>query len=268
MIYDILTLFPEMFASFLEASILGKAIAQGTIQVRCHNIRDHAAGRHRVTDDAPYGGGSGMVMKPDPLVRAIEAVEQMPGPRGRVILLSPQGRPFTQQVASELSRWGRLILVCGRYEGVDERVRILSVDEEISIGDYILTGGEPAAMVLLDATARLLPGVLGDEQSAQEESFSNGLLEYPQYTRPREFMGCRVPGVLLSGDHRRVALWRRKKSLEQTLRKRPDLLFKAALTEEDRRHLEELSMDPAPEADNPARRESRIDVEQRHPHSR
>jgi len=241
MIYDILTLFPEMFDSFLDASILGKAIAQGTLQVRRHNIRDFATGRHRVTDDAPYGGGCGMVMKPEPLVRAIESVRALEGPPGFVVLLTPQGRRFCQKIAADLARKERLILVCGRYEGVDERVRELAVDEEISIGDYVLSGGEAAALVVLDATARLVPGVLGDEQSVREESFSGGLLEYPQYTRPRQFMGLGVPAVLLSGDHRKIALWRRRKSLERTLRRRPDLLSEASLTEEDRKCLREIA---------------------------
>ncbi|MEW6440307.1 MAG: tRNA (guanosine(37)-N1)-methyltransferase TrmD [bacterium] len=248
MIYDLLTLFPEMFDSFLGASILGKAIAQGTIRVRCHNIRDYASGRHRVTDDAPYGGGSGMVMKPEPIVRAVEAVQEMPGPRGRVVLLSPQGRPFSQEVAAELVGWERLLLVCGRYEGVDERVKLLCVDEEISIGDYVLTGGEAAALVVLDATARLVPGVLGDERSSLEESFSNGLLEYPHYTRPQDFKGCRVPDVLLSGDHRQVAAWRRRKSLEQTVLKRPDLLAKALLSDAERRYAQEVRKGSAEES--------------------
>jgi tRNA (guanine37-N1)-methyltransferase len=193
-----------------------------------------------MTDDAPYGGGSGMVMKPEPLVRGLEAVQQGEGPRARAILLSPQGRLFDQGVAREFSLLPRLILVCGKYEGVDDRVRTLAVDEEISIGDYILSGGELAAMVILEATARLLPGVLGDEASIKEESFSQGLLEYPQYTRPREFRGCTVPEVLLSGNHQEIAAWRRRKSLEQTFEKRPDLLRVANLTEEDRAHLEQF----------------------------
>jgi tRNA (guanine37-N1)-methyltransferase len=240
MIYDVLTLFPEMFDSYLAASILGRAIAQGHIQVRRHNIRDFATGRHRTTDDAPYGGGSGMVMKPEPLVRALKAVQGSEAPPARVLLLSPQGRLFDQQSARELSRLPRLILVCGKYEGVDDRVRTLGVHEEVSIGDYILTGGELAAMVILETTARLIPGVLGDEESSREESFSEGLLEYPQYTRPREFMGYSVPDVLLSGNHREIAEWRRKKALERTLRRRPDLLGRANLSEEDRQCLEEL----------------------------
>ena len=237
MIFEILTLFPEMFDSYLATSILGRAIAQGNIQVRCHNIRDFTTDKHRMTDDAPYGGGSGMVMKPEPLVRGLEAVQGTDDTRAPVILLSPQGRLFDQKVARELSRLPRLIMVCGKYEGVDERVRVLAVDEEISIGDYILTGGELAAMVILEATARLLPGVLGDEASTQEESFAEGLLEYPHYTRPREFMGCQVPDVLLSGNHQEIAAWRRRKAIEGTFEKRPDLLGSANLTEEDREYL-------------------------------
>jgi len=240
MIFEILTLFPEMFDSYLATSILGRAIAQGNIQVRCHNIRDFTTDKHRMTDDAPYGGGSGMVMKPEPLVRGLEAVQGTDETRARVILLSPQGRLFDQKLARELSRLPRLIMVCGKYEGVDERVRVLAVDEEISIGDYILTGGELAAMVILEATARLLPGVLGDEASTQEESFAEGLLEYPHYTRPREFMGCQVPDVLLSGNHQEIAAWRRRKAIEGTFEKRPDLLGSANLTEEDRECLERL----------------------------
>jgi len=240
MIFDILTLFPEMFDSYLATSILGRAIAQDLIRVRCHNIRDFAVDKHRMTDDAPYGGGSGMVMKPEPLVRGLEAVQESGGPRARVILLSPQGRLFHQKAAREFSRLPRLILVCGKYEGVDDRVRTLAVDEEVSIGDYILTGGELAAMVILEATARLLPGVLGGEASTEEESFAQGLLEYPHYTRPREFMGCRVPEVLLSGNHQEIAAWRRRRAIERTFEKRPDLLLGANLTEEDREHLDRL----------------------------
>ena len=240
MIFEILTLFPEMFDSYLATSILGRAIAHGRIRVNCHNIRDFATDKHRMTDDTPYGGGSGMVMKPEPLVRGLEAIQGSGDPRARVILLSPQGRLFHQKVAWELSRQPRLILVCGKYEGVDDRVRNLAVDEEISIGDYILTGGELAAMVLLEATARLLPGVLGDEESKREESFSQGLLEYPHYTRPRDFMGCTVPEVLLSGNHQAIADWRRRKAIERTFEKRPDLLSGANLTEEDREYLAEL----------------------------
>jgi len=239
MIFDILTLFPEMFTSFLTTSILGRAVHRGAVQVRCYAVRDFASGKHRVTDDAPYGGGSGMLMKPEPLVEGIRFVRRW-GPPAPVILLSPQGRAFRQETAWELSRKARIILVCGRYEGVDERVRLLAVDREISVGDFVLTGGEVAAMALVDATARLLPGVLGDEQSPREETFCSGLLEYPQYTRPREYMQQRVPDVLLSGDHQKIERWRRAQSLARTLRRRPELIEKAALTEEERKQLEEL----------------------------
>jgi tRNA (guanine37-N1)-methyltransferase len=237
--FEVLTLFPEMFESFIKISIIGKAVASGKVQVTIHNIRDYATDKHRTADDVPYGGGSGMVMKPEPLVRAIQAVAT--GIEGeRVILLSPQGRPFQQQGAKDLASFKRLILVCGRYEGVDDRVREIAIDEEISIGDYVLTGGELAAMVIIDATARLVSGVLGDTYSPVEESFSEGLLEYPQYTRPREFMGRKVPHVLLSGDHRRIARWRRRKSIEQTFFKRQDLLNTAKLSEEERTWIQKL----------------------------
>lgn len=232
--FDVLTLFPEMFESFLRTSIIGRAVSSGLVEIRLHNIRDYASGRHRVTDDVPYGGGSGMVMKPEPLVRAIQALEPRREAGEPVILLSPQGVPFRHERAQHFATLRRLILVCGRYEGVDERVKELAIDEEVSIGDYILTGGELAAMVVIDATARLVPGVLGDGYSSVEESFSQGLLEYPHYTRPREFMGRRVPAVLLSGDHKKIALWRRRKALEYTVAKRPDLVDRAALSEEER----------------------------------
>ena len=232
--FDVLTLFPEMFESFLKTSIIGRAVSSGLLEIRLHNIRDYASGRHKVTDDVPYGGGSGMVMKPEPLVRAVQALEPCREAGESVILLSPQGTPFRHERAQYFATLRRLILVCGRYEGVDERVKELAIDEEVSIGDYVLTGGELAAMVVIDATARLVPGVLGDGYSSVEESFAQGLLEYPQYTRPREFMGRRVPAVLLSGDHKKIAQWRRRKALECTLAKRPDLLERAALSEEER----------------------------------
>ena len=248
MIFDILTLFPEMFDSYLKTSILGKAIERGRIEVRCHNIRDFARDKHRMADDTPYGGGSGMVMKPEPIVRCVERVRG-DDPLAHVVLLGPQGRPFRQAVARELAARPRLVLVCGRYEGVDDRVRDLVVDEEVSIGDYVLSGGELAAMILVDATARLLPGFLGDEHSAEEESFSDGLLEYPQYTRPRMFRGREVPDILLSGDHGRIAAWRRRKALERTYRRRPDLLDEATLSSEERAFLADLggkARDPDP----------------------
>jgi tRNA (guanine37-N1)-methyltransferase len=222
-VVEILTLFPRMVAAPLEESILGKARAKGLLRVQVTDIRDFAGGKHRVTDDVPYGGGAGMVMKPEPLVAAIEAAKERE-PQARVVLMSPQGRRFDQEKALELSQRPALVLVCGRYEGVDERV-MGWVDEELSLGDFVLTGGELAALAVVDAVARLLPGVLGNELSAQSESFAGeGLLEGPQYTRPPEFRGLRVPEVLLSGDHARIAGWRREQAMARTRERRPDLL--------------------------------------------
>ncbi len=219
---DILTLFPGMVSAPLSESILGKAQGAGLVQVTVTDIREHATGKHRVTDDAPYGGGAGMVMKPEPLVSAIEAARaRLPG--AKVYLMSPQGRRFDQRAAAELCADGAMILVCGRYEGVDERV-LDFVDGELSIGDFVLSGGEFASLVIVDAVARLWPGVLGNELSSRTESFEGGLLEYPQYTRPPEFRGRRVPQVLLSGDHAEVARWRQAQSIERTRARRPDLL--------------------------------------------
>jgi len=220
---EVLTLFPRMIAAPLEESILGKAREKGLLRVQVTDIREFADGKHRVTDDVPYGGGAGMVMKPEPLVAAIEAARQS-GPGARVVLLSPQGARFNQGKAQELADHGALILVCGRYEGVDERV-LRWVDEELSLGDFVLTGGEIAALAVIDAIARLVPGVLGNELSAQSESFSGeGLLEGPQYTRPPEFRGLRVPEVLLSGNHEKIARWRQDQAVARTRERRPDLL--------------------------------------------
>jgi tRNA (guanine37-N1)-methyltransferase len=236
---DILTLFPNMFSSPLRESILGRAIEKGLLQIQTTNIRDFALDKHQVVDDAPYGGGQGMVMKVEPIARAIESVKAE-NPSARTIYLTPQGKPFHQDLARRLSVQSHLVLLCGRYEGVDERVRELFVDEEISIGDYVLTGGELAAMVLIDAVSRFIPGVLGSDRSAEEDSFFNSLLEYPQYTRPVEFKGCRVPEVLLSGNHSAISLWRKKEALRRTSARRPDLLAKASLTEEEKGLLEEV----------------------------
>jgi tRNA (guanine37-N1)-methyltransferase len=233
--FDVLTLFPEMFGGPLQASLLGKAIEAGVIQVHIHNIRDYAEDRHQVVDDYTYGGGPGMLMKAEPLFKAVEGVTALDSPEGRVILLTPQGRLLNHDVAAELSQEPRLILVCGHYEGVDERVREHLVDDEISIGDYVLSGGELPAMVVIEAVARRLPGVLGSESSLAEESHAQGLLEYPQYTRPAEFRGWTVPEVLLSGHHAQIAEWRRRQSVLRTARRRPDLLARAALSEEERR---------------------------------
>jgi len=237
--FDILTLFPGMFSSPLRESILGRAIEKGIIEIRTINIRDFTLDKHQIVDDTPYGGGQGMVMKVEPIAQVIEWVKSQ-NPSAWTIYLTPQGKPFQQEKALGLSSKSHLILLCGRYEGVDERVRDLFIDEEISIGDYVLTGGELAAMVLIDAVSRLLPGVLGSDRSAEEDSFSNSLLEYPQYTRPFNFRGSCVPEVLLSGNHSAISLWRRKEALKRTLGRRPDLLAKTNLSNEDKKLLEEI----------------------------
>ena len=236
--FQILTLFPEFFVSPLSSSLVGKAAERGLIQLDVIDIRGFAPGVHRVADDAPYGGGQGMVMKIEPVVAAIEsAVAAAPG--GKRILLSPRGASLTQEHARELAREPSLMLVCGHYEGIDERVRQF-VDEELSIGDYVLAGGESAALVVIDAVARLVPGFVGNAGSLDEESFEDGLLEYPHYTRPEKFRDTRVPSVLLSGDHAAIARWRRKERLRLTRARRPDLLARAALGDEDRRLLREI----------------------------
>ena len=221
---DILTLFPEMFESPLRYSILKRAQEQGLVSISTTNIRDFASDNYRKVDDRPYGGGAGMVMMCAPLFACFEHVEKLAPTRGRVIMLTPQGEPFRQAKAQELAREERLILIAGRYEGFDERIRLGLNAEQISIGDYILNGGELPAMVLVDAVVRLLPGALGDEQSAQDDSFSDGLLEYPHYTRPEVFRDMKVPEVLLSGDHAKIAQWRRQQAMERTKTWRPDLL--------------------------------------------
>jgi tRNA (guanine37-N1)-methyltransferase len=232
---EILTLFPRMCEGYLAESILGKARESGLIAVQVTDVRDHAPGKHRVTDDAPYGGGAGMVMKPEPLVEAVEAARgRLPG--ATVVLTSPRGVRFDEALARRFAGQGRLILVCGRYEGVDERV-MSAVDMEVSIGDFVLTGGEAAALCIADASARLVPGVLGNDASAIAESFAGeqGLLEHPHYTRPPEFRGMKVPEVLLSGDHRRIERWRRRESLRATRQRRPDLFERLPLTPDDLR---------------------------------
>lgn len=238
MIIDILTIFPDMVAAPLRESIVGKAIDRELIDVRVINIRDFAADKHHTTDDRPFGGGSGMVMKPEPLAAAIHSVRES-DPAVKVILLSPQGRIFRQEVAFELSRLEHICLVCGRYEGVDERIRTHYVDDEISIGDYVLTGGELPALVVLDSVARLVPGVLGSDESITEESFVGGLLEYPHYTRPEVFEAHRVPEILLSGNHGAIHRWRRQQSLLRTWQRRQDLLNEDELSNEDRKLLSE-----------------------------
>ncbi len=249
MIFDVLTLFPEVIESYCSASILGRARQRGLITVRPLNIRDFAEDRHRTVDDAPYGGGDGMVMMAGPVVAALESLESEPP--GPVILLTPQGQTLDQGLVRELAGEKRLILLCGRYEGIDERVRRLKVDREISLGDYVLSGGELAALALVDAVSRLLPGVLGGRDSAREDSFMDGLLEHPHYTRPACFRGLDVPEVLLSGNHAAIARWRRKESLRRTLRRRPELLQGLVLSPEDRELLEQVRQEeekgPAPE---------------------
>ncbi len=234
---EILTIIPEAIRPFLDASVLGAAIREGRVNVRVTDPRDFATDRHRTVDDSPYGGGDGMVMKCEPLVAAIEAVRE---PGGSVFFMSPRGRLLTQEVARELSRERQLVLVAGRYAGIDERVRKVTGAEELSIGDYVLSGGELAALAVTEAVTRLLPGVLGNPLSAQIDSFEGGLLEYPLYTRPREFRGETVPEVLLSGNHSAVERWRREQSIRITACRRPDLLSHARLTAEDRKILEEL----------------------------
>lgn len=241
---DIVTLFPEMVSGPLRSSILARAQAKGLVEIGVVNLRDYASGRHRVTDDYGFGGGGGMVLKPEPLFACVEALR---GSASRVILLDPQGRGFTQAAAQRLARESHLVLLCGRYEGVDERVRQYLVNEEISIGDYVLTGGELPALVVADAVSRLLPGVLGDEAAPQQDSFAASLLEHPQYTRPEEFQGLRVPKVLLSGDHPRIALWRRVMALWRTFERRPDLLDTADLAPEERQLIEAFKQGARPE---------------------
>lgn len=235
---DVVTLFPGMFPGVLDESMLRVARERGAVDLRIVDLRDYTEGRHRVADDYPFGGGGGMVLKPEPLFAAVEALRE---PKGHVVLLCPQGPTFTQADASRLAGEAHLVLLCGHYEGVDERVRMQLVDEELSIGDYVLTGGELPAMVVLDAVVRLLPGVLGDPDGAARESFAAGRLDYPQYTRPAEFRGSRVPEVLLSGDHGRIARWRRREALRRTLARRPDLLAAAPPTREEREWMDEMT---------------------------
>jgi tRNA (guanine37-N1)-methyltransferase len=235
---DVVTLFPGMFPGVLDESMLRVARERQAVDIRVVDLRDYTEGRHRVADDYPFGGGGGMVLKPEPLFAAVEALR---GPESRVVLLCPQGPTLTQATAERLAKVAHLVLVCGHYEGVDERVRTELVDEELSIGDYVLTGGELPALVVLDAVVRLVPGVLGDPEGAARESFAAGRLDYPQYTRPAEFRGWRVPEVLLSGDHGRIAQWRRREALRRTLTRRPDLLATVPMTREEREWMDEMA---------------------------
>lgn len=252
--FEVFTLLPEVFPPYLESSILKRAVQRGLINVRVHNIRDYTHDKHHVTDDTPYGGGGGMVMKPEPIFEAVETVlgpnllppsgtmQTPPKTESRIpiILLTPQGRVFNQRVAEELSGHERIALLCGRYEGVDERVREHLVTDEISIGDYVLTGGELPAMLIIDAVSRLIPGVLGDPTGAEDDSHSMGLLEYPHYTKPAEFRGWKVPEILLSGDHAKIDKWRREQALLRTFNKRPDMFEKAELSEKEKKFIEGL----------------------------
>ena len=248
--FEVFTLLPEVFPPYLESSILQRARQRGLIDVRVHNIRDYTHDRHHTTDDTPYGGGGGMVMKPEPVFEAVEAVlGAFPDSLARpvpVILLTPQGRVFTQRIAQELARHERIALLCGRYEGVDERIREHLVTDELSVGDYVLTGGELPALLVIDAVSRLLPGVLGDPTGAEDDSHSMGLLEYPHYTKPPEFRGWKVPDILLSGDHGKIEKWRREQALQRTLKKRPDMIEKAELSEKDKKFIEALKQQEKP----------------------
>ncbi|HEY5593755.1 MAG TPA: tRNA (guanosine(37)-N1)-methyltransferase TrmD [Nitrospiria bacterium] len=240
---DVITLFPEMIRPVVAQSMLKRAQEKGLLDVRVYDLRDFTEDKHRTADDHPYGGGAGMVLKPEPIFRAVDAI-RAGGEPVRLILTSPQGRPFTQPLAFELSReTRRLVFICGRYEGVDERVREGLELEEVSIGDYVLTGGELPALVMMDAAVRWVPGVLGDPESAKEDSFAGTLLDYPHYTRPATFRGLNIPEVLISGNHEAIRNWRRKQALLNTITKRPDLLEKLCRTEEDRRMLEELNQE-------------------------
>jgi len=244
---DIITIFPEMFEGPFNQGIIKRAMEKSAVEISVHNLRDYTTDKHKITDDYPFGGGGGMVMKPEPIFRAVEVIKDKGGQTmsvgsisSKVILLTPQGKVFNHEIAMRLSRENHLIFLCGRYEGVDERVREKLIDEEISIGDYVLTGGEFPAMVIVDAIVRLLPNVLGCEDSYKKDSFYEGLLDYPHYTRPEEFREMKVPDILLSGHHKKVEEWRRYKSLETTYLKRPDLMDKIELSEEDLKTLEEI----------------------------
>lgn len=232
MIFETLSVLPDVFEAYLGASIMGRARRSGVFEFRSHDLRDWTHDRHRTVDDAPFGGGQGMLMKPGPIYEAVDAISALPGGRPHVVFFSPCGRPYDQRAAERLASHGRVLLVCGRYEGMDERVYELA-DEVLSLGDYVLTGGELAALVVIDSVVRLLPGALGDEMSARDESFSSGLLEYAQYTRPASYRGMDVPQVLLSGDHARVDAWRRASAVERTARWRPDLLESAGVSPDE-----------------------------------
>lgn len=242
MVIDVITIFPQMMEEIIKESILKRAQAKNIVKINIHNLRDFALDKHSIVDDYSYGGGAGMVLKPEPIFRAVEKIvgKKKTKRKGRIILLSPQGQTFNQAKAKELSREEHLLFICGHYEGVDERVKENLITDEVSIGDYVLTGGELPAMVVIDSVVRILPGVLNKKESFENDSFYQGLLDYPHYTRPRKFRRKAVPGVLLSGDHDQISKWRRQKALNNTLNKRPDLLQKITLSPEDQKMIDEL----------------------------
>jgi tRNA (guanine37-N1)-methyltransferase len=238
--FDLVTIFPRMVEAGLAEGVISRGVERGLLDIKVHDLREYTIDRHRSVDDVPYGGGPGMVMKPEPLARAVEDIQARRGNPDTVVLLSPQGRRFTQAEAARMSRLRHVALLCGRYEGMDERVRTLVATEELSIGDYVLSGGELPALVIVDVISRLIPGVVGDARSVEEDSFSRGLLDYPHYTRPSEFSGEKVPDVLMSGHHEQVRRWRKKTAIQRTLERRPELLDMAALDDEERALLDEI----------------------------
>jgi len=238
--FDIVTIFPRMVEAGLAEGVISRGVERGLLDIKVHDLREYTVDRHRSVDDVPYGGGPGMVMKPEPLARAVEDIRARRGDPDTVVLLSPQGRRFTQGEAARMSALRHVALLCGRYEGMDERIRTLVATEELSIGDYVLSGGELPALVIVDAISRLVPGVVGDTRSVEEDSFSRGLLDYPHYTRPSEFSGAKVPEVLLSGHHEQVRRWRKKTAIQRTLERRPELLDTAAMDDEERALLDEI----------------------------
>ena len=238
--FDIVTIFPRMVEAGLAEGVISRGVERGLLDIKVHDLREFTTDRHRSVDDVPYGGGPGMVMKPEPLARAVEDIRARRGDPDTVVLLSPQGRRFTQAEAARMSALRHVVLLCGRYEGMDERIRTLVATEELSIGDYVLSGGELPALVIVDAISRLVPGVVGDTRSVEEDSFSRGLLDYPHYTRPAEFSGAKVPDVLMSGHHEQVRRWRKKTAIQRTLERRPELLDTAAMDDEERALLDEI----------------------------
>ena len=254
--FDIVTIFPRMVEAFVAEGIVGRAAARGLIDLRVRDLRDYTDDRHRTVDDVPYGGGPGMVMKPEPFVRATEAIALERGRPGAIVLMSPQGRRFTQAEAARLKTTGHIALLCGRYEGLDDRVRECLGADELSVGDYVISGGELAALIVVDAVSRLVPGVVGDGESVEADSFTRGLLDFPQYTRPADFRGMAVPPVLLSGHHAEIRRWRKREALRRTLQRRPDLLVPAELDDEEREMVRELKCEAEKGADHGRDRDS------------